>query len=210
MREKMKWDDVYKLWQEGSLYLPAALSAPITPEIVTVDYDREDHIFGYDWLRNDEAQQRKQIIARNPVEFLLFVRPSNKGTITTVQMLVEAKSEEERAAIWIAATAFDLMKERSGGDFSFFVHQLNLAAYEFLQNRYAYMWHHAMRKLVPEIMIPYTVLDSVKCENAAAVMGLIQTNVLLIKGNYTPLLYSSIKEDDPTFNSMIMELSLHQ
>lgn len=210
MKEKMKWNDAYKLWQEGSLFLPAALSAPLTPEIVTVNYARDVNIFGYDWLRNDEAQHRKEVIAKNPVEFLLFEKPSNKGTIKTVQMLAEAKNEEERAAIWIAATSFDLMKEKAGGDFSPFAYQLNSAACEFLQNRYAYLWHHAMRKLVPAIMIPYTVLDSVKCEDAAAVMGLIQTNVLLINGNYTPLLYSSIKQDDPTFNSLLIQHSIHR
>ena len=209
MIDEMKWEDAYKLWRIGCLYLPASLSAPITPEVVAVDYDREGYIYGYDWLRSDDAKKRKKLISKNPIEFLYFTKPSNKGTITTLQMLTEAQDDEERAAVWIAATAFDLAERRSGG-IARFAQELNFVASAFLLERCGCLWHHAMRKLVPEIMIPYTVLDSMKCDSADAVMGLIQTNVMLIEGNYTPLIYSSIDENDPRFKDITAEHCLHK
>ena len=211
MINEMKWEDVYKLWQIGSLYLPASLSAPITPEVVSVDYKWEGYLFyGYDWLYNADAQERKRLISEDPVEFMYFTQASNKGTITTLQMLTEAQNEEERAAIWIAATTFDLMKRQSIWNYAHYARELNSAACTFLQERYCFLWHHAMRKLVPEIMIPYTVLDSMKCDGAEAVMGLIQTNVMLIEGSYTPLLYSSIDENDPRYKDITAEHRLHK
>ena len=67
-----------------------------------------------------------------------------------------------------------------------------------------------MRKLVPEIMIPCTVLDNIKCNDAKAVMGLIQTNVMLIIGSCTPLLYSSIDENDPEYKAIVAKHRLHK
>ena len=210
MSNRMKWEDAYKLWQIGSLYLPASFSAPMAPGVVAVDYDREGYIYGYDWLRSDNAQKRKGLISKDPIEFMYFTKPTNKGTITTLQMLAEAEDEEERAAVWIAATAFDLAERRSVRNLVRFADELNSAAYTFLRERYSFLWHHAMRKLVPEIMVPYTVLDSIKCDGADAVMGLIQTNVMLIESNYTPLLYSSVDENDPKFKDVVAEYRLHE
>ena len=190
----MKWEEVYKLWELSSLYLPDSLSAPVEAETVAVRYDREGYIYGYDWLRNDIAQRRKQRIADDPVGFLLFSEPTNKGTIHTAQMLTEAEDEQERAAIWIAATAFELM-EHHREHVSPYARQLHEAAAAFLRERF-YLWHHAMRGLVPEIMIPYLVLDSIQCDRPEAVMGLIQTNAIMLKGCYTLLRYSSIDETD--------------
>lgn len=210
MTDRMKWEDAYKLWQTGSLSLPASVSAPITPEIVAVNDDREGYVYGYDWLPNTDAQQRKNLISKNPIEFLYFAKPANKGTIMTLHMLAEAQDEEERAAVWIAATAFDLAERQSGQGIARFAQELNSAANTFLIERYGCLWHHAMRKLVPKIMIPYPVLGSMKCDGADAVMGLIQTNVLLIEGSYTPLLYASIDENDPKFQDVTAEHRLHR
>lgn len=205
----MEWKEVYDLWQTGCCYLPAALSAPVTAEFVKVRDDREGCIFyGYDWLYNGEVPRRKRLISKKPIEFMCFTKPSNKGTITTIQMLAEAKDAEERAAVWIAATAFDLMQDRSGGSVASFAWSLNSAACAFLRGRYCSLWHHAMRKLVPDIMIPHAVLSDMNCSGPDSVMGLIQTNVLLIRGNYTPLLYSSIDEDDPEFKTFTARQSL--
>ena len=48
------------------------------------------------------------MIQKNPLGFLYFTQPTNKGTIQTVEILVTAKNEEELAAIWIAAISKEL------------------------------------------------------------------------------------------------------
>jgi len=193
MLDQMDWDSAYKLWQYGSYSFPKSLVEPISVETVFVEYKNSGYIFGYDWLQNDEASERKQLIAKNPTEFLYFTKPSNKGTIQTAQMLAEAQDMEETAAVWTAATAYELTNYNTQNGVARYANQLYYAAIMFLRQRFE-LWHHAMRKLVPEIMIPRSVLNSLQCDQAETMMGLIQMNVVMLKGSYTFLRYSSISD----------------
>jgi hypothetical protein len=196
MFEQMKWEDAYKLWKRGCYKFPKLLADPVTAETVCVEYKQGGHyIYGYDWLETTEAQERKQLIEENPVEFLYFTKPTNKGTIQTAEMLVEARSEEELAAIWIAATAKELYDYRGESNVSRYAYMLHLTACEFLNSRY-FLWHHAMKRLVPEIMIPSCVLENVVCQDPAPVVGLIQMNTVLLKSTWNILRYSSLKNGE--------------
>ena len=202
MVEQMKWEEVYQLWKHGACYFPQDLTSPLAVEKVSVEYKGSGYFYGYDWLENTEAEQRKKMIQTDPVEFLYFTKPTNKGTIRTLEMLSEAIDEEKRAAIWIAATAFELKNEHYKNDISSFAFQIYNAAREFLQERF-YMWHHAMKRLVPDILIPYKVMESISKADAETVMQLIQMNTLMIKGSHSVLLYSSLKDDiAPEYSSV--------
>ena len=159
-----------------------------------VKYERDgQYIYGYDWLEDAEAQARKHLIEQDPTEFLYFTSPTNKGTTQTAEMLVEAQNEEELAAIWIAATARELSERRSGNGLRRYANMLYIAACDFLQPRY-YLWHHAMRRLVPEILIPSSVLESMVCKDPEPVIGVIQMNTVLLKSTWRILRYSSLEE----------------
>lgn len=58
------------------------------------------------------------------------------------------------------------------------------------------LWHHAMKKLVPQILIPFSIQMNLACEDAETVMDLIQMNTIMLKGSYSILRYSSLKEDE--------------
>ena len=193
MLEQMKWEDVYALWKRGCYRFPSVLSAPLPVETVSVRYGKSGYFYGYDWLEKSGAQERKQLIKERPEEFLYRTRPSNKGTIQTAEMLVEARDEEELAAVWIAATAKELSDYKFENGIGYCADMLyTVAAYRFLSSRY-YLWHHAMKRLVPKILIPWSVLENIACDDAEPVMGLIQMNVLLLKSTWTILRYSSLK-----------------
>ena len=195
MIDQISWETTYQIWQYGNYFFPIELSDPIKVETIHIEYKSNYYIYGFDWLDNDEAAMRKQIISNDPEQFLLFTKASNKGTIHTVQMLEEAKSKEERAAIWIAATAFELIEGKNAKNIYNYAYPLYLAALLFLRERF-YVWHPSMRKLVPEIMIPRSVFDSIKCDNYETVMALIQMNTIMLKGTYSFLRYSSISEEE--------------
>ena len=108
MLKGIKWEDVYQSWKSESWRFYEWLSSPMPFETIFVEYNIEGYIYGYDWLENTEAMKRKSLIEKNPTDFLYFTKPTNKGTIQTAGMLVEAQDEEEIAAIWIAATAKEL------------------------------------------------------------------------------------------------------
>lgn len=76
------------------------------------------------------------MIQTNIAEFLYFTKPTSKGTIQTIKMLSEAIDEEERAAVWIAATAFELQNKHYENGISSLAYQMHDAAREFLQERF--------------------------------------------------------------------------
>lgn len=195
MIEKMEWDTVYKLWKMGCYYFPKVLTEPVSAETVFVEYKQDGYIYGYDWLEATEAQERKQLVEKHPIEFLYFTKPTNKGTIRTAEMLVDAHNEEELAAIWIAATSKELCDYRIGSDVGRYANILYMAACKFLGSRF-YLWHHAMKKLVPEIMIPSSVLENIACKDAETVVGLVQINTIMLKSTWSILRYSSLKDGE--------------
>ena len=195
MLEKIKWKDAYRLWNNGCYNFPENLSKPVSAEPVFVKYEKDGYFYGFDWLQNNMAQERKWLIQTKLLEFLYFTKPSNKGTIQTAGMLVEAQSDEERAAIWIAATAKELSECGGGNGIRRYSNTLYMASCEFLKDHY-YLWHHAMKRLVPEIMIPQSVLENIVCKDAEPIMGLIQMNTVLLKSTWSILCYSSLSDDE--------------
>lgn len=203
MFKQIKWENAYELWQSGSYYFPQILAAPVSAETIFVEYKQDGYIYGYDWLEAEAAQKRKQLIKNNPIEFLYFTKPSNKGTIQTAEMLIEAQNEEELAAIWIAATAKELSEYTIGNGVGLYADMLHMAACQFLKTRYA-LWHHAMKRLVPDILIPSSVLENIVCKEAEPIMGLIQMNTVLLKSTYNILRYSSLEDGElPEFSFRI-------
>lgn len=195
MFEQMKWENVYDLWKTGYYQFPELLSSLVSAEMVFIECKQGSFIYGYDWLENGMAHERKQLIEKNPLEFLYFTKPTNKGTIQTAEMLTEARDEEELAAIWIAATAKELSECRIENGIVYYANLLYMAAWDFLKTRY-YLWHHAMKRLVPEIMIPSSVLESIICKDTRPVIGLIQLNTVLLKSTWSILRYSSLKNEE--------------
>lgn len=199
MLKQMSWKKVYELWNQHSIYSFPELNKPLSAEKIHVPcYQRGCYIYGCDWLEKSFAQTRKEILSSDPVNFM-FMDASNKGTIQTAEMLLSAKDGEERAAIWIAATAFELTRCCSGSLMEY-ADMLQRAAHSFLRERY-YPWHHAMKKLVPEIMLPRRILKRLTNINAAVALDLIQINTLLLKGNYSILLYSSLEDGETAPNT---------
>jgi len=193
--DDVKWNDIYAKWKYENFNYSGKLSAPMSVEEIFVEYNREGYIYGYDWLENEDVQPRKNLIKRSPIEFLYFTEKSNKGTIRTAEMLVEAENEEEIAAIWIAATAKELCEYKGDIKIGRYASALYYGTSGFLRERY-YLWHHAMRRLVPEIMISRTVLNNMVFKDVESVIGIIAMNTLLLKDNWTIVRYTSLKNND--------------
>ena len=71
MLEEMSWEKVYELWRHGSYYFPESLSEPLKAESVFVKYAHSGrYIYGYDWLQKEIGEQRKELIAKDPAQFL--------------------------------------------------------------------------------------------------------------------------------------------
>ncbi|MEA4830877.1 MAG: hypothetical protein VB121_12970 [Enterococcus thailandicus] len=194
------WENIYGHWKLCATSGPAVFNAPINPVEIHVDLRDENTIFyGYDWLTRSELYKRKEIIEKNPSEFLYFTQPTNKGTIHTLSMLMEAKDEEESAAIWIYAFAKELADTNVGGNIGRYAYQLCDASRDFLSNHY-YLWHHAMKKLVPELFINYNIYLETQFHSIEAIIELARLNAALVLYEYVPILYSSLKPGERRAN----------
>jgi len=194
MFEQIEWKTVYETWKSGCYDFPDILSQPVKAETIFVDYKQDGYFYGYDWLSNENISARKDMIKNRLPEFLYFVRPSNKGTIQTAEMLTDAKDAEELAAIWIAATAKELSDSPADISVRHHADMLYRAARNFLKDRF-YLWHPSMRRLVPDIMIPLSVLQSITCQDITPIIGIIQLNTILLKNHWGILIYSSLKDE---------------
>ena len=111
------WKEVYEYWRLYSMYGSSILNSPIEPIEIFVDYpNRESVFYGYDWLTRDRYYARKSTIENNVNQFLYFTEPTNKGTIHTLNMLVNSISDEERAAIWIYTFAKEISEKHGAGN----------------------------------------------------------------------------------------------
>ena len=190
-QSQINWDEIYKHWSLYASSGPAILNTPINLTEIHVNFTKADSVFyGYDWLSHDEYFSRKNLIEKNLPEFLYFTKPTNKGTIHTLRMLMEANDDEERAAIWIYAFAKE-MSEGQGGNIRRYAYQLCNACLDFLSKRY-YLWHHAMRKLVPEVFINYNIYLETEFSSVNAIIELARLNAALVLYEYVPVLYSSL------------------
>ena len=92
MIEQIKWKDVYESWKLEGYSFSASPFSPVCAETVFVEYDQGGYIDGYDWLEDSEAQERKLLMEKYPIEFLYFTHPTINGPIQTAGMLVEDPS----------------------------------------------------------------------------------------------------------------------
>lgn len=191
--EAISWKEIYDYWCLYSMYGPSVLNLPISPTELYVDYSKYDGTFyGYDWLTLKEYESRKTAIENNVANFLYFTQPTNKGTIHTLNMLHNSVSDEERAAIWIYTFAKEISAHHNDGNINRYAHELCNISYSFLSHNF-YMWHHAMRKLVPEIFINYNLYSETQFNTVYAVIELARLNAAILLHEYVPIVYTSIK-----------------
>lgn len=201
---EISWEELYAGWKLYSTSGPQILSLPIAPVEIHVDYDNSKNIiYGYDWLPKASYEQQKTIFATHGAGGLYLIQPTNKGTLHTLNMLIHSQNDEERAAIWLYAFAKEILLDRSdyANSLGSYAHQICNAAYGFLSQYYA-MWHHAMRRLVPELFTNWHLLADTDFHSVQAVIELARLNASLILYEYIPVVYSSLNpgETKPNYS----------
>ncbi len=90
--QKVSWEEIHKYWELYSLSGPSILNSPIVPVEVSVDYNvNGQYVYGYDWLTHAEFSSRKRLIEKDVIQFLYFTKPTNKGTIHTLRMVIRSR-----------------------------------------------------------------------------------------------------------------------
>lgn len=203
----LSWEEVYKAWEVYShRYCSVNLPLEIKPEFTPCRFP-DSYMWGYDWIENQsytERVDRFKIAVNDPYSNIFT--PLNKGTLHTLQMLVDSQDEEERAAIWIYAFCHDLTQNAYGMKSRRICMLLKNAALSFLKDRFC-IWHHAMRQLTPEMYIPTSLLYEGCFEDFEPVVELIILNSYLIRKEYSVALYHSSETTEPPSDHHSVHLS---
>lgn len=179
MLEIPDWEKVYLLWRMGEAELAERLSLPC--EVVSVSIPGAEPIATFDWLSKEEAAERKREWEQHPEETLLFRKLPGKGIAKTAELLLSAKSDEELAAVWVAATSLELAVRCDNRDICRYAEVLAASAREFLQRSFSVpLWSVQVRHFIPAIKLPHSVTAQMNCEGVKPLLGLIQLNTALL------------------------------
>ena len=128
------------------------------------------------------------------MEFIISGDVLNKGTLQTLEHLIDAKDDIEiQSAIWIYAYTKDLLNNLPyewRGDSARLLHAVNNCSFFYLKNKDIY-WHYAMKSLLPNSCISGVLLADIKPTNEYTILELVAINSNYIMSNYTVVKYDS-------------------
>lgn len=112
---KYTWEDIYENWNYISLHNPVIKQKLLVNRVEINQWRQErEYFYGLDWIANEHFAERTQYISDHTIEFMLSGECLNKGTLATLEYLVNAEDEETRAAIWIYAFIRDVKRVSYG------------------------------------------------------------------------------------------------
>ena len=97
---EITWAEMFRQWQQYRERFPQLFGDfPVTRVFTPCPPMDELLFWGYDWIKPEQYEERIKYVTENPRAFLHLGDVLNKGTLHTLHMLAETKSDEERAAI---------------------------------------------------------------------------------------------------------------
>jgi hypothetical protein len=190
------WEEIYKEWNYMSYHIPIINEKLHVNKIKVNQWNREhEYFYGLDWMLNEDFEDRTNYVAEQTTMFMMNGECLNKGTLTTLRYLVDAEDKETRAAIWIYAFIRDVLEyhlENWRGEAYRIAYAVETAARIYLQGK-GMEWHHAMKKLLPDIYFTHTILEAVNIEDKRIVLELVAMTVDYIHMHYKVAEYDSRK-----------------
>ena len=194
----ISWDKIYSIWERTILYSFKELSQPITFSKIPIDkanLNNGYYVKGYDWILNTEYDERINYVVNRTNEWLYFGSSLNKGTITTAQYLAEAYDNKELVAAILIYTCthelYESLPDEWRGNSARLLDSVNLAALIYLHEK-GYVWHHAMKKLIPDLFLSHHFLEHIKLENENILIELIAVISTLILKTYSIVYYHTL------------------
>ena len=192
LASELEWGALLREWEHFCKKYPEIQMDMPVQKVACKSYQPGVNIYGYDIIPKKEVENWIKKID----SIMLFGKPTNKGTLHTIYMLRSAKTNEERMAIWCAAFAKDLFEcgWRFKGDEDF-LSKLSFQCESFLHKKFE-MWHHAMKRLTPEIYYGFNICHGVKIETWEALVEMIALNAKMVLQDYQLVVYSSWGEEE--------------
>lgn len=198
----MKWEDIYSYWKvstEGCMNI--VNSAPL-PSKIAVDSSGKNRIYTYLWLNNSQLDDIK--IEMNHMTVFSDFRYRNTLTdervMRATDLMVQAKSDEERAAIWIWIFCSSLENAKLPHPNSLYLDYVGAKARLYLQEHFE-EWVFKYRHRFPHLFIDSDILSKVKFERYSVIVDFAIMNAFMICKEYSIVLFDSEPEaNDPPFS----------
>ena len=167
-----------------------------------VESYNQNRIYTYLWLRNDQiekAQIEMNRMADSPVgrqskEF------SDKRIMRAADLMVQAESNEERAAIWIWVFCSSLENAKLPYSNSLYIDYVGAKAREFLKESFQewiFRYHHRF----PHLFVDAELLSKVKFERYSVIIDFAIMNAYMLCKEYSIVLFDSKPEkEEPPFS----------
>jgi len=194
----ISWSKIYNIWENTILYSFNELQQPIKFSKIPIEkckLNNDYYIKGYDWILNTEYDAKIEYVVNKTNEWLYFGSSINKGTITTAQYLAEAFDKKELVAAILIYTCthelYERLPDKWRGKSAKLLHSVNSEAFLYLREK-DYTWHHAMKKLIPDLFLSYDFLEHINLDTADILIELIAVISSLILKFYSIAYYYTI------------------
>ena len=193
--ERMKWEDIYSYWQVSSEKYMHALNPPHSSCNIEVKRNSQNRIYSYLWIRNDQI---KQVSAElngyaESTRFSTKTILPNEAVLRAADLMIQSKSDEERAAIWIWIFCCSLENATLPYPNSLYLDYVGAKARLFLQEQFQ-EWVFRYQHRFPHLFINSEILKKVKFERYSIIVHFEITNASMLCKEYAIVLFDSEPE----------------
>lgn len=189
------WDYIYKHWCFRLKYMLTdeckALRIWKPEEIVINSKEKLD---GFEIVTRRTFNELKEQLENGNMQYMWGSLHGKKGIIRTAEIFGAAKTEEETASIWMAATITAFLSDREGYNFlSYEMRDKLIHNIEYCMPNDFIDWHYAMTNIIP-IEIPHFLLElfakSFKFDDSNLerfvdnLVEIVQTNAILVSSSH--------------------------
>ncbi len=187
-KDILEWKDIYELWGYAISELP---ELHIQQPHLSVGFSEPKYgqVCYFNWARKGDEEKTVQSDLVTLSRWQEIGENWSKGTIRTASILARCETDEERAAVWIAACMLSLT--RSGIAINTTIrnaHQIEHQARIYFTHKYGY-WHTNSREFFPEFYIPNGLLWDGKELTAPTLIELAALNASMVLTHYTMIEY---------------------
>lgn len=195
--DSFSWEDIFLHWKRSSENgLSIVNNYPAVCK-VNVNYNGNGRIYSHFWLEN---AQFYSLVNEFSSMFEMPVFQQNKAfsderVMRSAELMIQSKSEKERAAIWLFVFCNSLEEAYLPYPNSLLIDYVGAKARNYLQETFQ-EWQFRYHHRFPKLFVDENILRNVVFENYKSVVDFAIFNAFMICKNYTIALFDSELENE--------------
>ena len=190
--DSFSWDDCYGYWRASTKGDLSIINKPLNCCKVRVNCNGENRIYTHIWLKNNQLYNYVNEFNKL-IDMPLFSRDEALNDVRvsrSTELIVQSRSEEERAAIWIWVFCNSLENSIFPYPNNILIDYVGAKARIYLQETFQ-EWQFRYNYRFPFLFIDKMKVSNVKFENYKAIIDYAIFNAYMICKEYTITLFDS-------------------